>query len=342
MIKNKYSQAEKKEICDKHKYILFVLYRIGFEKMLQQQLIQVALMFGYYVYERDVKNALQELEEYQIIKKVQTGNDNKFLILCKYARAYVRGIDDSQKVAAFNSDMSKENQFDRIARVQLFIRHCRGLNYTKFEQIKSFNTFLIREDLTHKFYERLIKLRHPQLNEKNLTDLYNKALNDYNFKPTGVDENHQIKSKSEFNLDTDIVTLRQLIQKKIYMENITQNDTHLFFEFYLVDPNNRYTPRKLKENVLYVQKFVDNIVNTYGKLEFFIKINYVCTDPDKRDALIKDLNHRSWDKKRARYESETKLDKLNPTKTLETIRIQQEIQLKVLKSSYFNIFQHLS
>lgn len=341
MSKNKYSQAQKKKICDKHKSLVRLIYRIGFEKILQQQAVEIALLFGYYAHERDVKMAIQELEKYQLIKKIPTANSNKFLILCKYARAYVRGIEDSQKVAALDSSMTPANQFDRIARVELFIGHCKKEKYTKFKQVKSFNTFLVREDVTHEFYEQLIKTRHPQLNTTKLTNLYNKALNEYNFKPALVDKNHQLKQKTEFDLDIDAVTLRQLIQKKIYMENLTQSDTHMFFDFYLVDANNRYTTRKFRENVLYIQNFVDNIIHKQGKLEFFIKIIYVCTDPNKRDALMKDLNHRAWDNKRARYESQSKLDKLDPIKTLETMRIQQKIELKVLKSNYFKIHKNL-
>lgn len=335
MIKNKYSQAQKKEMCDKHKAILWVIYHIGFEKMLQRQVIDVSLMLRYYSNEWDVKNAIQELEQYQIIKKLPTINNNKFIVLCKYGRAYVRGISDSQKVAAYDSDMSIANQFDRIARVQLFIEHFKAHKYTKFSDMKSFNTYLTREDSTHKFYAKIINLKHPQLDNKKIKELYDKALNDYNFNPAQVDENHQSKPKTQFNLDNDVVTLRQLIQKKIYMKNITQNETHIIFEFDLVDANNRYTPRKFKENVLYVQKFVDNITIRYGARRYLIKMNYICTDQDKLTTMTKDMNHRSWDNKKARYTSESKLEQLNPTKTLNNMGIEQKISFRTLESSHF-------
>lgn len=339
MAKNTYSQAQKKEICDKHRRLVRLIYRIGFEKMLQQQVITIALMFGYYQNERDVKNAIQELEKYQIIKKIQTINNNKFLILCKYARAYIRGIDDSQKVAAFDSDMSKANQFDRIARVQLFINHVKARKYTKFKEIKSYNTFTTREDLTHEFYEKILKLKHPQFNQDNLQELMNKSISDSNFKPSQVPEDYKSKQKTQFNLNNDTVTLRQLIQKKIYIENITQNQTHITFTFDLVDANNRYTPKKFKENVLYVEKFVHNIVQTgYGLRQINIEVNYICTDQDKLESIKHEMNHRVWDNKNARYKGESRLQALEPRKVLESINIHLRVNFKVLESSYFKSF----
>lgn len=336
MIKNKYSQAEKKAICDRHRLLVRLIFRIGFEKMLQQQAIEIALMFGYYKSERDVKNAIQELEKYQIIKKIPTVNNNKFLILCKYARAYVRGIEDSQKVAAFDSDMSIANQFDRIARVQLFINHVEAHKYTKFKEIKSYNTFTTREDLTHEFYEKILKIKHPQLEQNKIQELRDKSLSDSNFKPSKISEDYKPKQKTQFNLDNDTVTLRQLIQKKIYIENIVQNQTHIIFTFDLVDANNRYTPRKFKENVLYVEKFVHNIVKTgYGMRKILIRINYICTDETKLKAIKREMEHRAWDNDKARYKGESRLQSLHPQKTLDSFNIDLEVDFKVMKSNYF-------
>ena len=336
MAKNTYSQAQKKTICDKHRALVRLIYRIGFEKMLQQQAIVIALMFGYYQNERDVKNAIQELEKYQILKKLSTINNNKFLVLCKYGRAYVRGIEDSQKVAAFDSDMSIANQFDRIARVELFIKHVKAHKYAKFKEIKSYNTFTTREDLTHEFYEKILKLKHPQLEQNKIQELRDKSLSDSNFKPSQVSEDYKPKQKTQFNLDNDTVTLRQLIQKKIYIENITQSQTHIIFTFDLVDANNRYTPRKFKENVLYVEKFVHNIVKTgYGMRKILIKINYVCTDQSKLKTIKREMNHQTWDNEKGRYIGESRLQALAPSKTLKSLNIDLQVDFRVLESSYF-------
>ena len=337
MSKNKYSQAQKKKICDKHEQFLSVVFwRIGFEKILQQQAIEIALLFRFYPTERDVKMAIQELEKYQLIKKIPTVNSNKFLILCKYARAYVRGIEDSQKVAAFDSSMTPATQFDRIARVQLLIEHIKV-----HKKIKSLNTYIVREDLTHEFYDKLIKLNHQKLNKKMLEELYDKALTDFKSKPGTLPENYQKKEKKKFNFNTDMVTLRQLIQKKIYLENINQNDKHLIFKFSLVDANNRYTPRKFKENVMYIQKFVDQIfVTNFGTIKPLVEINYICTDEEKTKSLQRDMNHRVWDNANARYKGITKIEELIPQKTLQ-LYMDQEIHFKTLNSNYFKIHKNL-
>lgn len=336
MIKNKYSQAEKKEICDNHKNLVRLIYRIGFEKMLQKQAIEIALMFGYYKSERDVKNAIQELEQYQIIKKIPTANNNKFLILCKYARAYVRKVNDSQKVAAFDSCMSVANQFDRIARVQLFIDHVKSRNYLKFKQIKTYNTLTTREDLTHEFLQRLLDLNYKQFDEVKLKELRDKSLAEADFKPAERSEDYEPIGKKKFDLNTDTVTLRQLIQKKIYLENITETESYLMFEFDLVDANNRYTPRKFKENVIYIEKFLDNIVKVgHGFKRVQIKINYISTDQGKTDYIIKEMNSKRWDKKNAYYVGDTKLEALSPHKIIESTYYSLSVSFRTLKSPYF-------
>lgn len=336
MAKNTYLQAQKKTICDKHRALVRLIAFIGFEKMLQQQAIVIALTFGYYQNERDVKNAIQELEKYQIIKKIPTSNNNKFIILCKYGRAYVRGISDSQKVAAFDSDMSIANQFDRIARVELFINYVKEKGYTKFKQIDTINTFTTREDLTHKFYEKLINSKHPQFNHENIQKLLDKALSDLNFKPTQVPEDYKQKQKKQFNLDNDTVTLRQLIQKKIYIEGVVQNQTELKFIFLLVDANNRYTPRKFKENIIYIEKFIENIVKKGGgKRDIIIEANYICTDHNKLESIKHEMNHRVWDNKNARYKGDSRLQALDPVKKLGRFDIKLRVNFKVLESSYF-------
>lgn len=336
MVKNKYSQIEKKVICDKHRSLVRLLYRIGFEKMLQQQAIEIALMFSYYQSERDVKNAIQELEKYQIIKKVPTINNNKFLILCKYARAYVRDISDSQKVAAFDSDMSVANQFDRIARVQLFIDHAKSRNYLKFKQIKTYNTLTTREDLTHEFLQRLLDLNHKQFNQVAIAELRDKSLSEAAIKRSARSHDHQASAKKKFDLDNDTVTLRQLIQKNIYLENITENQSYLIFEFDLMDANNRYTPRKFKENVIYIEKFLDNIVKVgHGFKRVQIKINYISTDQGKTDYIIKEMNSKKWDKKNACYVGDTKLESLSPLKIIESTYYSLSVSFRALKSPYF-------
>ena len=336
MVKNKYSQIEKKVICDKHRSLVRLLYRIGFEKMLQQQAVEIALMFSYYQSERDVKNAIQELEKYQIIKKVPTINNNKFLILCKYARAYVRDISDSQKVAAFDSDMSVANQFDRIARVQLFIDHAKSRNYLKFKQIKTYNTLTTREDLTHEFLQRLLDLNYKQFDEVKLKELRDKSLAEADFKPAERSEDYEPTGKKKFDLNTDTVTLRQLIQKKIYLENITETESYLTFEFDLVDANNRYTPRKFKENVIYTMKFIDNIVRRgYGFKNVYIKINYISTDQNKTESIEREMNSKRWDNEKAQYVGKSKLEALSPVNVLESMNYRLSIKFQTLKSPYF-------
>ena len=336
MVKNKYSQAEKKEICDNHKNLVRLIYRIGFEKMLQKQAIEIALMFGYYKSERDVKNAIQELEQYQIIKKIPTANNNKFLILCKYARAYVRKVDDSQKVAAFDSCMSVANQFDRIARVQLFIDHVKSRNYLKFKQIKTYNTLTTREDLTHEFLQRLLDLNYKQFDEVKLKELRDKSLAEADFKPAERSEDYEPTCKKKFDLNTDTVTLRQLIQKKIYLENITETESYLTFEFDLVDANNRYTPRKFKENVIYTMKFIDNIVRRgYGFKNVYIKINYISTDQNKTESIEREMNSKRWDNEKAQYVGKSKLEALSPVNVLESMNYRLSIKFQTLKSPYF-------
>lgn len=337
IIKNKYSQLEKKEVCDKHRRLVRLIYVIGFEKILQQQAIEIALMFRFYKDERDVKNAIQELEKYQIIKKIiMTINNNKFLVLCKYGRAYVRNLEDSQKVAAFNSDMTQSNQFDRIARVQLFINHVKSKNYQRFKDIKSYNTYLIREDLTHDFYLRLIELKHPQFDQRNLMILFDKSLSEYNFKPTQVDEVYKAKQKQQFNLNIDTVTMRQLIQKKIYLENIYQTQNELIFKFDLMDANNKYLARKFKENIIYIEKFVDFIAKKgYGMRKIVIQADYVCTDQDKLNALKSEMNSKVWDNEKARYVGKSKLEALDPLMVLETVNVELKVDFKLLESNYF-------
>lgn len=337
VVKNKYSQLEKKEVCDKHRKLVRLIYVIGFEKVLQQQVIEIALLFRFYQDERDVKNAIQELEKYQIIKKIiMTINNNKFLVLCKYGRAYVRDLEDSQKVAAFDSDMTQSNQFDRIARVQLFINHVRLKNYQRFKDINSFNTYLVREDLTHNFYANLVKTKHAQFNDQNLITLFNKSISEHNFKKSTLDEAHETKQKQKFNINTDIVTMRQLIQKKIYLENIYQTKTELIFKFELVDANNRYSARKFKENIIYVEKFVDFITKKgYGMRKIVIQADYICTDQDKLNAIKSEMNSKVWDNEKARYVGKSKLEALDPLAILETTNVELKVDFKLLESNYF-------
>lgn len=337
VVKNKYSQLEKKEVCDKHRKLVRLIYVIGFEKILQQQVIEIALMFRFYQDERGVKSAIQELEKYQIIKKIiMTINNNKFLVLCKYGRAYVRDLEDSQKVAAFDSDMTQSNQFDRIARVQLFINHVRLKNYQRFKDINSFNTYLVREDLTHNFYSRLIKTNHAQLSQQNLMILFNKSRSEHNFKKSTLDEAHETKQKQKFNINTDIVTMRQLIQKKIYLENIYQTKTELIFKFELADANNRYSARKFKENIIYIEKFVDFITKKgYGMRKIVIQADYICTDQDKLNAIKSEMNSRVWDNEKARYVGKSKLEALDPLVILETTNVELKVDFKLLESNYF-------
>lgn len=169
-----------------------------------------------------------------------------------------------------------------------------------------------------------------------------KALSEFSFKPAERDENHERKEKKQFNLDTNVVTLRQLIQKNIYLENIFANQQNILFRFNLVDANNRYTPRKFKENVLYVQSFVNHITkNVHGGRKILIDIKYICTEKSKLESIKNEMNHRVWDNKKACFIGSSRLEALAPSKTLQTFYIAQRIVFQLIDSNYFKIHQNL-
>lgn len=114
---------ERKEIiCYKHNDYLKIIYTLGNKMMLQKHLILLSLELNVAKNKTEVLNAIKELEENEIIKRINfAGTSNKFIIFKKYAIRYINGAKKSSDVAAMKTFNTNTPYSVNIFRVHIII-----------------------------------------------------------------------------------------------------------------------------------------------------------------------------------------------------------------------------
>lgn len=114
---------ERKEIiCQKYNDYLQIIYKLGNKMMLQKHLILLAMQLNVAKNKTEVLNAIKELEENEIIKRINfAGTSNKFIIFKKYAIRYINGAKKSSDVAAMKTFNTNTPYSVNIFRVHIII-----------------------------------------------------------------------------------------------------------------------------------------------------------------------------------------------------------------------------
>lgn len=215
--------TEKKEfICKKYDTHLKIINILNDKMMLQKHLIILAIELGIAKNKSEVLNVIKELEENEIIKRINfMGTSNKFIIFKKYAIRYLKGASSSQAVAAVPNYNSNMPYLENIYKVHIII-------YNFLETLKK-----LTKEIT---FENLLML----IDKRNSTILLNKneALKFYEHNLIRF-VNSNIISEKELKKDIDLL----IREKENRVINLDVKNRDLIIEHY---KNNKPDKKKLK------------------------------------------------------------------------------------------------
>lgn len=314
---------ERKEIiCQKHNDYLQIIYKLGNKMMLQKHLILLAIQLNVAKNKTEVLNAIKELEEADIIKRINfAGTSNKFIIFKKYAIRYVTGAKKSSDVAAmktFNTNLPYlENIFKVHAIINIYLPSFNKRSQSStLEDLLSFieqtnssillnknhgldyylNTlqkkiFMERIDLSE-FKTHVRKLEEEKLLRQVLLNKKNKEfLDDYNK-----------VFKDPIYLATK--TIGTLFKKGIYIKQIYFKENNLVVNLMYFDVTNSQNANRIGEHCAVAYRVFKELFNCKIKINFIVYAwNKVASENIQKELVAKRINPFT------RIESEyTKLD----------------------------------
>lgn len=116
------TRERKEETCQRYDMFLRIIDKLGHGMMLQKQFIEICILLNAAADNFVVIKVLKELEESEIIKKVNfMDTKNKFIILKKYAIKYLTGADSSTAVASVKKPNSNLKYYDSIFRLHFIL-----------------------------------------------------------------------------------------------------------------------------------------------------------------------------------------------------------------------------
>lgn len=306
--------TEKKEfICKKYDTHLKIINILNDKMMLQKHLIILAIELGIAKNKNDVLNVIKELEENQIIKRINfMGTSNKFIIFRKYAIRYLKGASSSQQVAAVPNYNSNMPYLENVYKVHIIIHNYLAslkdsntkVNFTNLLDLLDLwnSTFLLNKNNALCFYEHnLFRLVNSKMilkkefrndigvlrDEKKNRDI-NLDVKNRDFVKEYYKNNKQAKKKPKTKEELlEFSTIATLIRKNIQIHSIYLNKNILTINVMFFDLNNSQDCGRAIFNCALVYKLFKRIMEPTIKF----KINFVTyTSRAGIDNMIRYLN----------------------------------------------------
>lgn len=304
--------SEKKEfICKKYDTHLKIINILNDKMMLQKHLIILAIELGIAKNKSEVLNVIKELEENEIIKRINfMGTSNKFIIFKKYAIRYLKGANSSQQVAAVPSYNSNIKYLENIYKVHIIINYyldnLKKLRYKRdFKNLLALlnlwnSSFLINKNNALFYYEHnLIKLLKSNylieeeyqkdvkilLDEKKIRDLNLNQNRD--FTKEHYKNNKQKPKTKSTNEILELSTIATLIRKNIQIERIYLVNNVLTINVAYMDLNYSQDCGRAVFNCAIAYKLFKRLIKPTVKF----KINFTTyTSPTGIDNMLNYLN----------------------------------------------------
>jgi hypothetical protein len=258
---------DKIKVCEKYFAYLYIIMSIGNGVILQKQFYEICSKLDIYLNEYQIRKILEELEEFQIIKKQNfLGGKNKVIVLKKFAFRFLFEKDSSAEVSSLPKNIDKRViasifKFDRIIKIidtykicywHEFLGKIEELNtsllYHKYDGvfyhsmlIDKFGLDVSKQDM----YHRGVKNREEML--KNLCKGRGGVIYD-DIDLDNLDRNINPFLVKYHKMET--VTIDTLINSNIYIENIVDLLDTKIVEISIMDIHNSQNPKKIIDGIM--------------------------------------------------------------------------------------------
>lgn len=171
------NKHEKLMLCEKHKNLIEIIHFFS-DYMTQQQLIKISRYFSYHS-DTAVKNAILELENASIIKKIRFEGLN-MIILKSFALAYLQNdINNNNRASAVLPNRAV-TVYNKICKAELFYKQLKFYNRRdlEFKDLKKFSfnnlhtTIFIKERELIRYIRTLYKRHKEYFYLDNILDVY--------------------------------------------------------------------------------------------------------------------------------------------------------------------------
>lgn len=256
---------ERKEFnCKKYNEYLEIINILGDKMMLQKHLIKLAIELGVAQNETAVLIALKNLEDSEIIKRINfMGSSNKIIIFRKYAIRYLSGATSSQQVAAVPSFNSNLPYLNNIHKVHIII-------YSFLRTLKKTGLKVNLSNLLE-----LMKAKNTTLllNQNNSLEFYEHNLIEF--------VNSNIICENEFKKDCKLLKS----EKENRLINLDVKNRDLVAEHYKTNPRIKKKPKTKKELLEYCT--ISTLLKKYVHIHYIDLKNKTLTI----NAVYFDLNN---------------------------------------------------
>lgn len=277
----------KEEVCNKYKNYLKLIDKLGNKIMLQKHFIVLSIILNISKDKFQVMKALQDLEQYEIIKKINLDSSkNKIIIFKKFAIRFLRGFNSSQSVAAVPKVNTNRKYYLNYFKVQYILeiiipkmkKNNLELNLKSLiDYMNELNcNILYSKNNILEYYNKNIFKYKNFLNEiefKNDVYKLNKQ-HDKLIKNLGnrdgteskyINQNKVIKkrkTKWDYLVDSNISTL---LRKDVYISKIEEKDNKINISVFYIDVLNTQNSKNIILNLaicytIFKRLFNGNIV----------------------------------------------------------------------------------
>lgn len=311
----------KKEICKKYDIHLRIIYILGNRIMLQKQFIQLCILLNICENEYKAINILKELVEFELIKKVNfVDSSSKFIILKKYAIAYLQGKEKSTEVAAVRAINSNRKYYESIFKIHFIINSIiPNMKRNKIDEIdfkklvnyisKMNCNILYKKNSGSRYYkQQLVKFKeYLNLNEvsndiKILDEEYKFRIQNLNG-IARVGDKKTRKNRKDYLETSNIETL---IKKDIYIKFISKKEDSVKISLVMFDLDNTQKAANVALNVAIAYKLFKRLFKCKIQLFFNVAVfSEIAINNLKNNLSKKGINPRTRRPRIDNYFNET-------------------------------------
>ena len=321
------SNENKEKLCIKYKSILELIGVINKGYILQKQLIELMLPLGIVENTYQARKSIGELEDAQIIKKINfMDTKNKIIMLKKYGIRFLESKKGSGSVGAIRTSTTNQRYYRSIFLNHYIIRLLENSNYAKYAKehglqgllkaihsnisagsLNYYQGYLNSLELNQSALQSHISILEGQKKQKEQAFIKSSknrvGANTEHIKPK--------KKKSAKERREDLLfnsTLETLKKKDCYLSS--HNKKTNTWEFIFIDVLNNQNIKKIIENIALIFFTLNDLNNT----EFKVNIRILSWDSIGKEKIINDLNKDMYRVLRDTY-------KITDTNWLESITV---------------------
>lgn len=345
------TRERKEEICQKYDIFLRIIDQLGHGIMLQKQFIEICILLGAATDNFMVIKALKDLEESEIIKKINfIDTKNKFIILKKYAIKYLTGANSSTEVASIKQPNSNIKFYESIFKMHFIINtviptmhRIENINLREvLRALKIFNcNILYTKNMGLNYYaESLIKFTDSYDKEVFATQVEileeEKKLREDNLNGIKRTVNKPRKKRGDFLAYS---TINTLLKKDIYIMQMYKKDNIIYVGVVDFDIQNGKNVPNIALNINIVYGLFKRL---FGIGNFKLTYKVVVHTPTAQRIVEKELNKKGINPithvpRMFPYWQEVLLeDKINGISNVDIANIKLEILNYNIENNYQN------